>query len=62
MVDNRVGGDSLATTLFRYDVRILMCEQCGAPLDAAPEGGHVACRFCQARNQIGRRNVTMVGA
>lgn len=52
----------MPTTLFRYDVRILMCEQCGAPLDAAPEGGHVACRFCQARNQIGRRNVTMVGA
>ena len=52
----------MATTLFRYDVRILMCEQCGAPLDAASEGGHVACRFCRASNVIGRRNVTMVGA
>ena len=52
----------MATTLFRYDVRILMCEQCGAPLDAASEGGNVACRFCRATNRIGRRNVTMVGA
>jgi DNA-directed RNA polymerase subunit RPC12/RpoP len=50
------------TTLFRYDVRILLCEQCGAPLDAAQEGGHIACRYCRAQNQIGRRNTTMVGA
>lgn len=52
----------MTTTLFRYDVRILMCEQCGAPLDAAQEGGHVACRYCRATNAIGRRNTTMVGA
>lgn len=52
----------MTTTLFRYDVRILMCEQCGAPLDAAQEGGRVACRYCRATNQIGRRNTTMVGA
>jgi hypothetical protein len=36
-------------------IRLLLCQHCGAPLEAAPTGGTVACGYCRAQNQVGRR-------
>lgn len=43
------------TTRFGFDLRVLLCEWCGAPIDAAPEGGSVTCRYCGAVLQVAAR-------
>lgn len=43
------------TTRFGFDLRVLLCERCGAPIDAAPEGGSVTCRYCGAVLQVAAR-------
>ena len=45
----------VATTLFDFRVRLLECAGCGAPIEAAVEGGMARCGYCGATNQIGRR-------
>ena len=40
------------TTFFSYDVRILMCEKCGAPMEVSTGGGTVGCTYCGAHNQL----------
>lgn len=42
-------------------VRILTCPQCGAPVQAASAGGHVACTYCHAPLQVAPRNDATVG-
>jgi hypothetical protein len=43
-------------TTFSYDLRVLMCEQCGAPLEIGVAGGHAQCRFCGAAHAVVGRN------
>ncbi len=40
---------------FEFALRLLLCEACGAPIDAAPEGGTITCRYCKAVLQIAAR-------
>jgi DNA-directed RNA polymerase subunit RPC12/RpoP len=47
-------------TLFSPTTRVLLCQNCGAPVDAAVGGGVVQCRYCGAQSQIRARNETLV--
>lgn len=40
---------------FTYATRIVMCQHCGAPLEASPAGGTVPCRYCGAQNHLRAR-------
>ncbi len=40
---------------YTTQVRLLLCSNCGAPIDVAVGGGVVACRFCGANNQLAAR-------
>lgn len=40
---------------YTTEIRVLLCQSCGAPLEVAPQGGYVACAFCRAQNQISQR-------
>lgn len=44
------------TTLFSHAIRILTCQRCGAPLEAAVEGGSIVCAYCQATNDVAQRD------
>ena len=39
-------------TIFSHDVRVVMCKNCGAPIEASAAGGAVACSYCGASNQL----------
>jgi hypothetical protein len=43
-------------TTFSYALRMALCQNCGAPIEAAPGGGMFACRYCGAQNQLVARN------
>lgn len=43
-------------TIFSFDLRVLMCDQCGAAIDDAIDGCAVRCRYCQAVNQVVARD------
>ena len=43
-------------TTFSFQLRILLCTHCGAPLEASVAGGQVSCRYCQAVNQLSVRD------
>ena len=45
-------------TDFSHQIRVLMCQQCGAPLDADIEGGSVVCDYCGVENHIVPREQT----
>jgi len=32
----------------RYDLRLLLCQTCGAPIEAFPQGGQVRCAYCNS--------------
>ncbi|MGE0787235.1 MAG: hypothetical protein AB7S26_16305 [Sandaracinaceae bacterium] len=40
---------------YTTQVRVLLCQQCGAPLETAEQGGAVACGYCRVENQVSRR-------
>lgn len=40
---------------FSYDLRVLLCPQCGAPIEAKPEGGLFKCNFCGVNMMLGSR-------
>jgi hypothetical protein len=40
---------------YTTQIRLLLCQQCGAPLSTEATGGLVACTYCRAQNAIGRR-------
>lgn len=46
----------MGNTLFDHRLRILSCDACGAPIDAAITGGSVPCRYCQAVNHLRARD------
>ena len=39
-------------TAFSCDTRVLICNHCGAPLEATVEGGAFRCRYCGTQNQV----------
>jgi len=41
--------------IFDHDVRVLICDECGAPLPAPLDGGAVACQFCGATFDLAAR-------
>ena len=43
------------TQTFSPDARVLLCPQCGAPIDAKPEGGVFTCKYCNVRVMLGSR-------
>lgn len=38
-----------------YDLRLLLCHHCGAPIQTVPEGGLVACSYCASVHQLAPR-------
>jgi DNA-directed RNA polymerase subunit RPC12/RpoP len=42
---------------FGYGERVLLCPQCGAPVDARPEGGTFACKYCGTQVAVAARPV-----
>ncbi len=42
-------------TVYSHSVRILTCEACGAPLQAALEGGSFVCEYCGVAQIVSRR-------
>jgi hypothetical protein len=49
-----------SATTFSTQARVLMCQNCGAPIEAANASGRSDCTFCTAQNQIVGRNQTLV--
>lgn len=46
----------MATTLYSHSLRILACQGCGAPLEAAVQGGSFGCTYCGAVNRLAARD------
>jgi hypothetical protein len=44
---------------FSYELRVLLCPQCGAPVDVSPTGGASPCRFCGAHAEMGIRDESL---
>ncbi len=42
----------MRNTMFATQVRMLLCEHCGAPLETTIEGGAVPCSYCKATNAV----------
>src|SRR4051794_4875085 len=49
-------------TAFSTQARLLMCQNCGAPIEAKILGGFSQCPFCDAQNRVLGRKQTLVGA
>ncbi len=49
-----------ATTAFRFDLRIVVCQHCGAPVESVPTGGWVTCHYCNAGHQVTARVEAML--
>lgn len=47
-------------TAFTTQARVLLCQQCGAPIEVANAGGLSPCSFCHAQNRIVGRSETGV--
>lgn len=43
-------------THFTAEIRVLLCEACGAPLEAPVGGGQFACTYCRAMNVVSTRD------
>jgi hypothetical protein len=43
-------------TAYTSQLRVLLCANCGAPIDVSVQGGGVQCRFCSAHNEVVARN------
>jgi DNA-directed RNA polymerase subunit RPC12/RpoP len=43
-------------TAFSHDLRVLLCQQCGAALPAPPQGGQVRCQYCGTTSMLAPRN------
>ena len=41
---------------FSHERRVLLCEQCGAPLEAVAAGGNVQCRYCGTYSALAARD------
>jgi hypothetical protein len=47
-------------TMFSPAVHVVLCQNCGAPIDAAIQGGMLPCRYCGAQNLVCARNEALV--
>lgn len=45
-----------SASAFGYELRVLACANCGAPVEATLSGGAVPCRYCGAENHIRPRD------
>jgi hypothetical protein len=45
----------MPSAAFSHDVRALLCEQCGAPMTAPPQGGTATCGYCGAVHEVAAR-------
>ncbi|MDQ3037263.1 MAG: hypothetical protein M3Y87_33020 [Myxococcota bacterium] len=43
-------------TNFTAEIRVLLCESCGAPLEAPIDGGPITCSYCRAQNVLSTRD------
>lgn len=43
-------------TTFTAEIRVLLCENCGAPLEAPLAGGAMHCTYCRAQNVVATRD------
>jgi hypothetical protein len=43
-------------TVFSREMRLLLCPQCGAPIEGAIEGGALSCRYCGASSPLRPRD------
>jgi hypothetical protein len=50
------GTTSRHKTAYGYDMRVLSCAQCAAPIEGTLHGGAIACQYCHANNQITARD------
>lgn len=48
------------TSSFSPSLHVVLCQHCGAPLQASVTGGMMPCRFCGAQNRVAARNMTFV--
>jgi len=46
------------TSSFSPMLHVVLCQHCGAPLQAAVSGGMMPCRFCGVQNRVMARNTT----
>jgi len=53
------GGGGGSKTAYGYDMRVLSCAQCGAPVQGTLHGGTFQCGYCQAQNQLAPRDERM---
>jgi hypothetical protein len=44
------------STAFSVQLRVLLCPQCGAPVEVSPAGGVSPCRFCGAHAEVAVRD------
>lgn len=42
-------------TIFSHDVRVVMCKNCGAPIEVSTAGGSAPCSYCGAQMQLIQR-------
>jgi len=47
-------------TSFSYAVRVVACDRCGGPHEAAISGGSFGCRFCNAQNMLAMRSEVVI--
>lgn len=53
---------SVTTSLFGFELRVLACDRCGAPVQSPRAGGTVACSYCGASNHLASRDDRPVAA
>lgn len=45
---------------YDLEIRVLSCDVCGAPFEALPDGGTIACSYCGTSMVVGRRRLEPV--
>lgn len=53
--DVRQSAEERMSQPFDYDIRVLLCPQCGGPIETKPEGGLFTCGFCGVKMMLGSR-------
>lgn len=48
----------MSKTIFSRELRLLLCPQCGAPIEGSIGGGATTCRYCNAGLQLAPRDET----
>jgi hypothetical protein len=48
----------MTTTLYSHALRLIVCANCGAPMEVEVGGGQAKCRYCDAVNMLAKRDET----